>query len=75
MKTIHAVFTAGVFRPTEPVDLPDGTEVDIPTPDRQGKPPPRYLTYGKYPGEQSTLEDFKVAEWHGDEELENQDGQ
>jgi hypothetical protein len=28
--------------------------------------PPRYRTYGKYPGEQSTLEDFKVAEWHGE---------
>ncbi len=29
MKTIHAVFESGVFRPTEPVALPDGTEVDV----------------------------------------------
>jgi predicted DNA-binding antitoxin AbrB/MazE fold protein len=36
-KTIHAVFAGGVFRPTEPVDLPDGTEVDIHTPDPQAK--------------------------------------
>jgi predicted DNA-binding antitoxin AbrB/MazE fold protein len=29
MKTIHAVFTGGVFRPTEPVDLPDPCEVEF----------------------------------------------
>lgn len=29
MKTIHAVFENGVFRPTEPVDLPDGSEVTV----------------------------------------------
>jgi predicted DNA-binding antitoxin AbrB/MazE fold protein len=29
MKTIHAVYERGVFRPTEPVDLPEGTEVDV----------------------------------------------
>lgn len=32
MKTIHAIYERGVFRPTEPVDLPEGTEVEIPPP-------------------------------------------
>jgi len=27
MKTIHAVYEDGVFRPTEPVDLPEGAAV------------------------------------------------
>jgi predicted DNA-binding antitoxin AbrB/MazE fold protein len=29
MKTIHAVFENGIFRPTEPVDLPEGIEVTV----------------------------------------------
>jgi predicted DNA-binding antitoxin AbrB/MazE fold protein len=29
MKTIHAIYEDGVFRPTEPVELPNGTEVEI----------------------------------------------
>ena len=29
MKTIHAVFENGVFRPIEPVDLPDQTPVEF----------------------------------------------
>ncbi|HXG11746.1 MAG TPA: antitoxin family protein [Gemmataceae bacterium] len=28
-QTIHAVFENGVFRPTQPVDLPEGTEVEF----------------------------------------------
>jgi predicted DNA-binding antitoxin AbrB/MazE fold protein len=32
MKTIHAVFENGVFRPIEPVELPEGTPVDVLTP-------------------------------------------
>jgi len=27
MSTIHAIFEGGVFRPTEPVDLPENTTV------------------------------------------------
>jgi predicted DNA-binding antitoxin AbrB/MazE fold protein len=37
MKAIHAVYEKGVFRPTEPVDLPDGCEVTVeplPSPER-----------------------------------------
>ncbi len=29
MKTIHAIYENGVFRPTEPVDLPDRTAVEF----------------------------------------------
>jgi predicted DNA-binding antitoxin AbrB/MazE fold protein len=29
MKAIHAVYENGVFRPTEPVDLPEGSEVTV----------------------------------------------
>jgi predicted DNA-binding antitoxin AbrB/MazE fold protein len=29
MRVIHAVFENGVFRPTEPVDLPEGSEVEF----------------------------------------------
>jgi len=29
MKTIHAIYENGVFRPTEPVDLPEGAAVVI----------------------------------------------
>ena len=29
MKVIRAVFENGIFRPTEPVDLPEGSEVTV----------------------------------------------
>ncbi len=29
MRTIHAIYENGVFRPTTPVDLPEGSEVHI----------------------------------------------
>jgi predicted DNA-binding antitoxin AbrB/MazE fold protein len=29
MKTIHAVYENGVFRATEPVELPEGSEVEF----------------------------------------------
>lgn len=29
MKTIHAIYENGVFRPTEPVDLPEGSTVQF----------------------------------------------
>jgi hypothetical protein len=41
MKMIHAVYENGVFRPTEPVDLPEGSEVTVapcPGPERQPQP-------------------------------------
>jgi predicted DNA-binding antitoxin AbrB/MazE fold protein len=32
VKTTHAIYEKGVFRPTEPIQLPEGTEVEIPAP-------------------------------------------
>lgn len=29
MRVIHAVYENGVFRPTEPVDLPESSEVEV----------------------------------------------
>jgi predicted DNA-binding antitoxin AbrB/MazE fold protein len=29
MKTIHSVFESGIFRPLEPVELPERTEVEF----------------------------------------------
>ncbi len=33
MKTIHAIYENGVFRPTEHVELPNGIEVEVHAPD------------------------------------------
>lgn len=41
------------------------------------KPEPRYLQRGKYgadPAKMSTLEDFKDAQWSGEQEFEDSDG-
>ncbi len=41
MKTIRAVYEKGVFRPTEPVDLPEGSSVTVePTTDDSSQPRP-----------------------------------
>jgi predicted DNA-binding antitoxin AbrB/MazE fold protein len=29
MRIVHAIFESGIFRPTEPVDLPDQCEVEF----------------------------------------------
>ncbi len=29
MRVIHAIYENGVFRPTEPVDLPEASEVEV----------------------------------------------
>ena len=40
------------------------------------KPPPRMLTFGMFGGGvETTLEDFKDAEWHGEEEFDDLYGQ
>jgi hypothetical protein len=58
-----------------PLGLPEGRIRLILITQDQPKPPPCYLTYGKYQGEKSTLLDFKDAEWHGEDEFDNQHGQ
>jgi predicted DNA-binding antitoxin AbrB/MazE fold protein len=35
MQTLHAIYENGIFRPTEPVDLPDVCEVEIRIQSRQ----------------------------------------
>ena len=52
-----------------PEGLPEGRVRVILIP--QDKPPPCPLQYGKYPGDESTLEDFKDGEWHGEEEFDD----
>jgi len=40
--------------------------------EEEPKPAPRYLEFGKYKGDKdTTLEDFKDAEWHGEAEFED----
>jgi len=44
VRTIHAIYENGVFRPTTPVDLPEGSEVRIePQPVGEPAPPSRHL--------------------------------
>ena len=40
MKTIHAVYENGVFRPVEPVELPEGCEVVVEPRGAAGQPQP-----------------------------------
>ncbi|HZP85153.1 MAG TPA: hypothetical protein VFB21_26255 [Chthonomonadaceae bacterium] len=55
-----------------PVGLREGRVRVILTEEPEEKPAPRYLQRGKYKGgRMSTLEDFKEAEWHGEEEFDD----
>jgi hypothetical protein len=73
---------AGVYKQSKlelleiPTGLREGRVRVVLIEEEQAKPPPRYLTFGKYPaGRLSTPEDFKDAEWHGEEEFDNFCGQ
>jgi len=55
--------------------LPEGRVRIILIAEDGPKPPPCYLTYGKYPGDNSTLEDFRGAEWPGEKEFDDLYGQ
>lgn len=59
-----------------PSGVPEGRVrvIVLPEPERP-KPQPRMMTFGMYPGDSSTLEDFKDAQWHGEEEWGDADGQ
>jgi len=50
-----------------PSGLPEGHVRVIVIADERPKRPPRLLTFGRYPGDASTLEDFKGAQWHGED--------
>lgn len=46
MKTIRAIYENGVFRPTEPVDLPEGSKVTVaPCPEGERQPQPDDLEF------------------------------
>ena len=54
-----------------PEGVPGGRVRILLIPDEQPKPAPRYLVRGKYKGDKdTTLEDFKDAEWHGEAEFD-----
>lgn len=46
--------------------LPDGPVRVLVLTVGQAQPGPRLLTFGMYPGDASTLDDFADAQWHGD---------
>ena len=58
-----------------PAGLPEGRVRIIVIAEERPKPPPRLMTFGMYPGDTSTLEDFKEAEWHGEKEFDLPNGQ
>jgi predicted DNA-binding antitoxin AbrB/MazE fold protein len=51
VRTIHAVYENGVFRPTSPVDLPEGTEVRVEAPPL-GEPSPVSMDRGDRTGDE-----------------------
>jgi len=58
-----------------PRGLPEGRVRVILISEEPAKPSPSYLTFGKYQtGRMSTFEDFKEAEWHGEEEFDERHG-
>lgn len=55
-----------------PVGLREGRVRLLLIEEPEQKPEPRYLVFGKYKGDrETTLEDFKEAEWHGEEEFDD----
>jgi len=58
-----------------PQGMPEGPIRLIMISQKQAKPPSRYMTFGKYGGGvETTLADFKVAEWQGDNILDEPKG-
>ena len=74
---VEGFYKQGTIQLTDPPHgLPEGHVRVILITENQPKPPPRYLTFGKYQtGRMSTVEDFQEAEWHGEEEFDDPNGQ
>jgi hypothetical protein len=74
---VEGFYKQGKIDLLEPLpELPEGHVRVIVIATAQPKPPSCLLTFGKYQkGRMSTLEDFKDAEWHGDEEFDAPHGQ
>lgn len=70
---VEGIYKEGKIELLEtPVGLREGRVRVILTEEPEQKPAPRYLQRGKYQGARmSTLDDFKEAEWHGEEEFDD----
>ena len=60
MKTITAIYEDGVFKPTSPVSLKSGTEVDIVVP--EGEEDAVAILKARFPGSFGGLPDKDAAE-------------
>jgi hypothetical protein len=71
--TVEGVYKDGKIELLEiPEGLREGRVRIIVLPEPTAKPEPRYIEFGKYKGgKETTLEDFKEAEWHGEEEFDD----
>ncbi len=58
-----------------PPGLPEGPVRLILIAEDHPKPPVGFLTFGMYPGDTSTLDDFQGAQWPGEMEFDPPDGQ
>ena len=68
---VEGIYRRGKIELLRPLpDLPEGRVRVVLI--SQGRPAPatRKLTYGEFPGDTSTLDDFKGAQWHGETEFE-----
>ena len=74
---VEGLYKQGKIDLLEPLpELPEGRVQVIVIAKEQPKAPPCLLTFGKYQtGRMSTIEDFKDAEWHREEELDAPHGQ
>ena len=55
-----------------PIGVREGRVRVLLTEDEHPKPAPRYLVRGKYKGDKdTTLDDFRDAQWHGEPEFDD----
>jgi predicted DNA-binding antitoxin AbrB/MazE fold protein len=64
-KVINAVYTNGVFRPLEPVVLPEGEPVQVHVPERPLVPPERLAALEAF---EAMCEELTEEQWHVFEE-------
>lgn len=71
--TVEGVYKDGKIELLEiPKGLPEGRVRVVVVPEIATNAAPRYLVRGKYKGDKDpTLEDFREAEWHGEEEFDD----
>jgi hypothetical protein len=69
--TVPGIYKEGKIELLEtPAGIPEGRVLVTVQVDDTPKPAPRYLQRGKYTkGKLSTEEDFKIAEWRGENDL------